>query len=316
MAALLGAHIIKVKPPRRASTWTRPRGLREARCRWTRWPSAIAHVVQACFAGRRIVVFSGGEAKGTEGVLDEIRADPRRRRQRLDHRPQQLPAAEGARRWSCSTRRSRSTRAGVSRRRRARGQARGRGHGRRPVARPGRGRARGSCCSGDRARGTGTDAWQRCPGRSCCPPSRPTRCSGPPAAAIGCPCCCAGTSPRPVTAVPTGCTSPGRTGGGGQGAAGSRLPDRRLLRPVAARGDGCRRGRRRLCAVRLVGVEPGAEVEDLVAWWSELFVLPCAAAGRYTVESARAMAARGADFLATQDANVELAQALVTIGNT
>ena len=61
---------------------------------------------------------------------------------------------------------------------------------------------------------------------------------------------------------------------------------------------------------------PAAEVEDLVAWWGELFVLPCAAAGRYSVETARAMAARGADFLATQDANIELAQALVTIGTT
>jgi class I fructose-bisphosphate aldolase len=30
--------------------------------------------VQACFAGRRIVVFSGGEAKDTESVLAEARA--------------------------------------------------------------------------------------------------------------------------------------------------------------------------------------------------------------------------------------------------
>jgi class I fructose-bisphosphate aldolase len=29
--------------------------------------------MQASFAGRRLVVFSGGEAKGTEGVLEEIR---------------------------------------------------------------------------------------------------------------------------------------------------------------------------------------------------------------------------------------------------
>ena len=65
-----------------------------------------------------------------------------------------------------------------------------------------------------------------------------------------------------------------------------------------------------------LAVEPAGEVEDLVAWWGELFVLPCAAAGRYSLETARAMAARGADFLATQDANIELAQALVTIGST
>jgi class I fructose-bisphosphate aldolase len=34
----------------------------------------IAHVVQACFAGRRLVVFSGGEAKGADALLDEARA--------------------------------------------------------------------------------------------------------------------------------------------------------------------------------------------------------------------------------------------------
>ena len=34
----------------------------------------IAHVVQCCFNGRRIVVFSGGEAKDLDGVLDEARA--------------------------------------------------------------------------------------------------------------------------------------------------------------------------------------------------------------------------------------------------
>jgi len=34
----------------------------------------IAHVVQACFNGRRIVVFSGGAAKDTEGLYDDARA--------------------------------------------------------------------------------------------------------------------------------------------------------------------------------------------------------------------------------------------------
>ncbi len=32
----------------------------------------IAHVVQSCFNGRRIVVFSGGEAKDVDGVLQEV----------------------------------------------------------------------------------------------------------------------------------------------------------------------------------------------------------------------------------------------------
>jgi thiamine-phosphate pyrophosphorylase len=61
--------------------------------------------------------------------------------------------------------------------------------------------------------------------------------------------------------------------------------------------------------------EPTAKVAELVGWWSELFVLPCAAAGIFSAESARSMAAAGADFIATHQANVELAQALVTIGS-
>jgi class I fructose-bisphosphate aldolase len=34
----------------------------------------IAHVVQCAFNGRRLIVFSGGEAKDTEGILNEVRA--------------------------------------------------------------------------------------------------------------------------------------------------------------------------------------------------------------------------------------------------
>ena len=33
----------------------------------------VKHVVQSCFNGKRIVIFSGGEAKGTDEVLDEVR---------------------------------------------------------------------------------------------------------------------------------------------------------------------------------------------------------------------------------------------------
>jgi class I fructose-bisphosphate aldolase len=33
----------------------------------------IRHVMQAAFAGKRLVVFSGGEAKDTAGLLEEIR---------------------------------------------------------------------------------------------------------------------------------------------------------------------------------------------------------------------------------------------------
>jgi class I fructose-bisphosphate aldolase len=33
----------------------------------------IAHIMQCTFNGKRLVVFSGGEAKSTEGILKEIR---------------------------------------------------------------------------------------------------------------------------------------------------------------------------------------------------------------------------------------------------
>ena len=33
----------------------------------------VQHVIQSAFGGRRIVIFSGGAAKGTEDVLEEVR---------------------------------------------------------------------------------------------------------------------------------------------------------------------------------------------------------------------------------------------------
>ncbi|MCZ6638113.1 MAG: class I fructose-bisphosphate aldolase [Alphaproteobacteria bacterium] len=75
MAALLGAHIIKVKPPTEALELDAARKVYEER----NIPRAtlaerIAHVVQSAFAGRRLVVFSGGEAKDLDGLLGEVRA--------------------------------------------------------------------------------------------------------------------------------------------------------------------------------------------------------------------------------------------------
>jgi thiamine-phosphate pyrophosphorylase len=60
---------------------------------------------------------------------------------------------------------------------------------------------------------------------------------------------------------------------------------------------------------------PGA-VSDLVRWWRELFVLPCAAAGRFSPDTARAMATAGADFIATSEADAALAQAILTDGSS
>ena len=74
MAALLGAHIIKVKPPTEhialeaAKKTYKEQGISKGSLR-----VRIEHVVKSCFNGRRIVVFSGGEAKTTKDLLDEIK---------------------------------------------------------------------------------------------------------------------------------------------------------------------------------------------------------------------------------------------------
>jgi fructose-bisphosphate aldolase, class I len=75
MAALLGAHIIKVKPPTAALELDAAKKVYEAqKIDIATQAARYRHVVQACFNGRRIVVFSGGEAKDTASVLDEARA--------------------------------------------------------------------------------------------------------------------------------------------------------------------------------------------------------------------------------------------------
>ena len=74
IAAQLGAHIIKVKPPTEHIEQDAARKVYEAeRIPIATLAERIAHVVQSAFAGRRIVIFSGGAAKGTEGVLEEVR---------------------------------------------------------------------------------------------------------------------------------------------------------------------------------------------------------------------------------------------------
>jgi class I fructose-bisphosphate aldolase len=74
MAALVGAHIIKVKPP------TSHIELEEAKKVYEtenipieKLSDRIRHVVQSCFQGRRLVVFSGGTAKDEDSLLNEIK---------------------------------------------------------------------------------------------------------------------------------------------------------------------------------------------------------------------------------------------------
>lgn len=74
MAALLGAHIIKVKPPTNVLGNAESKKVYEAeKIAIGTMAERIAHVKQTCFNGRRIVVFSGGNAKGEAELMDEIR---------------------------------------------------------------------------------------------------------------------------------------------------------------------------------------------------------------------------------------------------
>ena len=75
MAALLGAHIIKVKPPTEHLELDAAKKVYEAqKIDISTAAARYRHVVQTCFNGRRIVVFSGGEAKDEEGIFNEVRA--------------------------------------------------------------------------------------------------------------------------------------------------------------------------------------------------------------------------------------------------
>jgi len=72
MAALLGAHIIKVKLPSAHIEQKDAQKPYEGQD-WSRQADRVRHIVQCCFAGRRMVVFSGGAAKGTDSVLQDAR---------------------------------------------------------------------------------------------------------------------------------------------------------------------------------------------------------------------------------------------------
>jgi fructose-bisphosphate aldolase, class I len=73
MAALMGANIIKVKPPKALIDLDAAKPVYEkASVPMETMAQRIKHVMQSCFAGKRLVVFSGGDAKDTEGLLSEI----------------------------------------------------------------------------------------------------------------------------------------------------------------------------------------------------------------------------------------------------
>lgn len=75
MAALLGAHIIKVKLPTSHVEQKKPKQAYDDNTVELEPLSQRVNLIkQACFNGRRLVVFSGGSAKGADGVYEDARA--------------------------------------------------------------------------------------------------------------------------------------------------------------------------------------------------------------------------------------------------
>ncbi|MFN8624832.1 MAG: class I fructose-bisphosphate aldolase [Candidatus Binatia bacterium] len=75
IAAQLGAHFIKVKPPTAHIEQSAAKKVYEQeRIPIGTLAERVRHVVQSAFNGRRVVIFSGGEAKETNALLDEVRA--------------------------------------------------------------------------------------------------------------------------------------------------------------------------------------------------------------------------------------------------
>ena len=74
IAAMLGAHIIKVKPPTQAlENLEAIKVYEKVKIPMNTLEERVKHVIKTAFNGRRIVVFSGGNAKGEDDIYNEIR---------------------------------------------------------------------------------------------------------------------------------------------------------------------------------------------------------------------------------------------------
>ena len=74
IACQLGAHIVKVKPPTEVlSQAASKKAIEAAKIPVATFTDRVRHVVKCCYAGRRIVIFSGGEAKDNKTILGEIK---------------------------------------------------------------------------------------------------------------------------------------------------------------------------------------------------------------------------------------------------
>lgn len=70
----LGAHVVKVKPPKDFVEQPEAKKVFERYGIPTKtMADRVRHVVQSCFNGKRIVIFSGGETKSTDELLEDVR---------------------------------------------------------------------------------------------------------------------------------------------------------------------------------------------------------------------------------------------------
>jgi class I fructose-bisphosphate aldolase len=73
IAAQLGAHIIKVKPPTaHLEQAAAAKVYQEQGIKIQTLADRTKHVINSSFNGKRIVIFSGGEAKGKAEIIDEV----------------------------------------------------------------------------------------------------------------------------------------------------------------------------------------------------------------------------------------------------
>ena len=74
IAALVGAHIIKVKPPTSFIELSEAKKVyMSENISIDTLTDRIKHVVQSCFNGRRLVVFSGGNSRDNDSLLGEVK---------------------------------------------------------------------------------------------------------------------------------------------------------------------------------------------------------------------------------------------------
>ena len=74
IACQLGAHIVKVKPPTAHIEQAEAKKVYEAeKIAVGTLTERTRHVVQSCFGGRRIVIFSGGATKSEADVVNEVK---------------------------------------------------------------------------------------------------------------------------------------------------------------------------------------------------------------------------------------------------